>query len=241
MAKLVPSTTKTQYPSTRLTVEFDEAEVKAVVDQLRSVPRGADIALSTAINKTLSTERTAIARRLASTMTAKKSSIDKRLRVRKATRDRLSGRINIRGDIGVSLIGFGAKQTKTGVTAKVFGKRADYPGAFIARGVNTSNDMGPLEAGNKLVFERFGEKRAMKMGRYGPGSIFGTYQSGPNKGKRILRQPLHVLYGPSVAETFRKTPGMQDAALTDINANFRKNVASQVDWLLNRKKSARPT
>jgi hypothetical protein len=240
VAKLVPSTTKTQNPSTRLTIEFEPNEFKAVQEQLLGVPRGADIALSTAINKTLSTERTAIARRLSATMTAKKSSIDKRIRVFRATRDKLSGRINIRGDKGVSLIGFGARQTKRGVTARIFGKSAQYDGAFIARGINRSNSDGPNEAGNKLVFERFGAKRAMSMGRYGPNSIFGKHTRGPRKGQPILRQPISVVYGPSVAETFRKTPGMENQTMTDINANFRKNVQSQVDWLLNRKKSERP-
>jgi hypothetical protein len=220
-------TNKRQYPSTRLKVQIDEAEYQRVSALLMSVPNGARIALSTAVNKTLSTERSAISRRIAATMTAKKSSTDKRVSVRKSTRQNLYGFIRIRGDIGVSLAGFHAKQTATGVTARIFGKAVAVAGAWIGRGLATHTSEGA-----KAVFQREGAKRAMTKGMYGPRSIFGYYARGPKKGQRILRQPIEVLYGPSVADTFRKTPGMQEGALTDIQANLRKNIASQVDWLL---------
>jgi hypothetical protein len=229
-----PSRTKTQFPSMRLSVTIDEAQYQAVQKQLRSVPNGAAIALSTAINKTLRSERTAISRRIAGVMTAKKTSIDKRINVRKATRSNLSGMIRIRGDIGVSLIGFGARQTQSGVTARIFGQTKTFPGMFIARGINNANVNGPSEQGNKLVFERFGEKRAMTTGRYGPSSIFGKYQTGPKQGQRILRQPIKAVYGPSVADTFEKTPGIRDQSLTDVENNLNKNIRSQISWLLNR-------
>jgi hypothetical protein len=224
---IAADTNKRQYPSTRIKIEIDEAEFKRVQSLLMSVPNGARIALSTAINKTLRTERSAISKRIAATMTAKKSSTDKRIKVRPSTRSNLYGFIRIRGDIGVSLAGFFAQQTATGVTVKIFGKTSSVPHAWIGRGLATTKSEGA-----KAVFQRDGEKRAMKKGMYGPASIFGYYSRGPRKGQRILRQPIEVLYGPSVAETFRKTPGMQEGSITDINTNLRKNVASQIDWLL---------
>ena len=211
----------------KIKIEIDEAEFNRVHALLRSVPNGARIAISTAINKTLGSERTAISRRIAATMTAKKSSTDKRINVRPSTREGLYGFIRIRGDKGVSIAGFFAKQNKAGVSAKIFGQAKQFDHAWIGHGLATTKSEGAL-----AVFMRHGEKRAMTAGMYGPRSIFGTYSRGPKKGQRILRQPISVLYGPSVAATFQKTPGMQDGAITDINSNLRKNVASQIDWLL---------
>lgn len=227
MAQITATTNKTQNPSTRIKVEIGEEEYKRVERLLLSVPNGARIALSTAINKTLRTERSAISKAIAATMTAKKSSTDKRVGVVPSTRSKLFGYIRIRGDKGVSLAGFFARQTGTGVTVKVFGKTSTVPHAWIGRGLATEKSEGA-----KAVWLREGDKRPMKKGVYGPNSIFGYYSRGPKKGQRILRQPIEVQYGPSVADTFRKTPGMQERAFTDIRANLRKNIASQVDWLL---------
>lgn len=80
---------------------------------------------------------------------------------------------------GIGLLSFGARQTRTGVTASVFrGKRTLREGAFIARLLN----------GNEQVVRREGAPRVMTKGRY--------------VGKR--RQPLVVEYGPTAAQMLRK-------------------------------------
>lgn len=84
-----------------------------------------------------------------------------------------------RWDRGIGLLNFGARQTRRGVTAAVFrGRRTLEPGAFKAR----------LLGGGVQVVERHGAKRPMKAGRY--------------VGQR--RQPIHVLYGATVAQMLAK-------------------------------------
>jgi hypothetical protein len=221
-------------PSVGIGIYISDADYARAQSLLATVPHGAKIASSTAINKTLATACTQISRSLAEVMTAKKSSIDKRMRLGKSTRENLFGFIKIEDNLGVSLIGFGARQTKTGVTAKIFGKKKDFPHKFIANGImrQGKGDIGAPSQGNKLVFERSGAKRAMTMGRYGPNSLFGKHTRGPRKGQAILRQPLKTIYGPSAAETFRQTPGVSDEALRNISANLQKNLNSQIQWLL---------
>lgn len=76
---------------------------------------------------------------------------------------------------GIGLLEFGAKQTATGLTAKVRkdGSPRVVPHGFIA----------PMLGGNKQATKRDGAKRRMSKGRY--------------KGK--MRQPLKTQYGPSIA------------------------------------------
>lgn len=80
---------------------------------------------------------------------------------------------------GIGLTNFTARQLRRGVTAtELRGKRSLREGAFLAR----------LLGGGIQAVERYGAKRVMTTGRY--------------KGKR--RQPLEVLYGPTVAQMLRK-------------------------------------
>ena len=102
-------------------------------------------------------------------------------------RDRLLARTSADGlrligkSRGLSLINFGARQTRTGVSSQILrGQRDVDAGAFIA----------PLLGNNRQAVERVpGEpKRRMTRGRY--------------VGR--MRQPLHLLYGPSVAQMLQK-------------------------------------
>lgn len=221
-------------PSFRLNITIDDAEYRRVEQLLTAIPKGAEIAFSTAINKTLRTQRTGISRTLAALLGARKSGIDARMGVFRASRKRLSGTIVIRGGRGVSLIAFGARQNKKGVSARIFGQRIQHPHAFITHGINNTISTQPtaLVQGNKLVFERFGAKRAMNAGRYGPDSIFGKIRRGPRKGQAVQRQPLVVIYGPNLADVFRKEPGVADKAIRETDQLLTKNIQSQVDWLL---------
>ena len=84
---------------------------------------------------------------------------------------------------GIGLINFGARATSKGVTVAIRkgkGARSIKKGAFMA----------PLLGGedNRHVAQRFGDKRPMKKGSY-----IGQ-----------IKQPLRVMYGPTVAQMLRR-------------------------------------
>lgn len=94
---------------------------------------------------------------------------------------------------GIGLLNFGARQTRTGVTASIKkGKRTLEPGAFIATGLG----------GNRQVFMRTGVKRRMQKGRYA--------------GR--IREAIEALYGPSVAQMLKhgERPQRLEAAVQPI-------------------------
>lgn len=101
------------------------------------------------------------------------------LRERLLTRTDTAGLRLIGKSRGMGLINFGARQTRAGVSSQVLrGERDVDAGAFLA----------PLIGNNLHAVERYGAKRRMTRGHY-----IGQ-----------LRQPLSVLYGPSVAQMLQK-------------------------------------
>ncbi len=191
-----------------ITAKMSNLEYRALMWRLASVPHGAATAIYTALNKVVAYGRTHVAEAVAKEMTARITSVKKRITVRKASSHRLYAAIDLHGEHGVSLIGFRARQTKAGVNATIFGKRQAFPHAFIARGLNDQ----------RQVFKREGEKRIMKAGHY--------------KGRR--KQPLVVLKGPTVPEVFDETPDLADGILAELDDRFRTQLDSQVQWLLKR-------
>lgn len=104
---------------------------------------------------------------------------------------------------GIGLRNFGARQTRRGVTSAIFrgSPRSLDEGAFMA----------PLLGGGVHAVQRFGAKRPMTKGRY--------------LGQQ--RQPLAVLYGPTLAQMLRK--GRRPERLADYARNVLR---TEVDRLL---------
>jgi hypothetical protein len=194
----------------RFELDIDEAKFKELQRVLADIPNGARIAASTALNKTAVTGRKLLYRAISKQTSAATTSVAKRISIRKATHQRLEAVLILSGKRGLSLSAFHPKQTPTGVTVTMYGGEVDFPHAFIAKGLS----------GNRLVFERYGDKRKMQAGRY--------------KGK--IRQPIHPQYGPTVVDIYEKTPGLATTALKNIRETLDKNIQSQVDWLLKRGK-----
>lgn len=110
-------------------------------------------ALSRTINRTLTTGRTQASRDIRSNYRIKKSDLDRKLKVYKASKVNLHGRINAYG-VPISLNYFRPLQRKLGTSVNVSGKRRMIKHAFIAamppRDV-TGRLQGP---GRKAVFMR---------------------------------------------------------------------------------------
>lgn len=118
-------------------------------------------AAARAINRTLSQVKTGAVRELkdeiGQTTGLTSTGIKKSIREFRATWRRLYGSLTPSGR-ALPLIGFGARQTKAGVTAKAWGKRKAYKGTFIAK----------MPSGHKGVFKRTSKKRTPIKELYGP-------------------------------------------------------------------------
>lgn len=204
-------------------IKADPAKLAEVHGFLSELPDKIALAERDALNKSMAHGRSVAATDLASLMTARKGDINKRLNQLKATKSRLSTTLIIRGGIGVNLIGFGARQTKAGVTARIFGQRQAFPGAFITRSVlNSAFNLGA--SGPEFVAKREGDKRKMTRGVYASRVIL----HGPRAGQPILRQPLQAQRGPTVADTWEKTPGIAEHTVNETNAAIPANLDRQV-------------
>lgn len=177
-------------------------------------PFKARIAGRDALNRTMEQVRTITTTALAGTMGTKKSSIMTRVRVFEATVDDLSSSMKLSGKRGLNLANMGARQTKAGITVRIYGSPVKLPHAFLAPGLG----------GTKSVFIRDGNKRAMVKGKYAGRKIV----HGPRAGQPLLRQPLETQYGPNVADEWRYTPGMQNITADAINAFLPKNIKQQM-------------
>ena len=108
---------------------------------------------------------------------------------------------------GINMIAFKAKPTPTGVHSTV----GDVAHAFIATGLSE----------NKLVFKRTGVKKIMTKGKY--------------VGR--LREQIQGVIGKSASELFKFIPGAVQEVQAELEIEMKKNLQSQIDYLLNRKKA----
>ena len=74
--------------------------------------------------------------------------------------------------------------------------------------------------GGKPIFARYGAKRTMTKGK--------------QKGK--VRQPVYKLYGPSARKSVEQTPGMLQRIMGDLQETLRRNVDSQINRFMQRRK-----
>lgn len=215
-----------------ITIRPDPAQIVKVANELRDIKNGVARAMAPAINKTLGKAQTTLITGLTDLLTAKRGNIvgkgaTKRIRIIKATPDHLTGRIQIL-QRPIGLINFQVKDTrgkKRGFNKKGSGGgviaqlRKDeppivLPNAFIAVGLSD----------NKHVFARFGVKRRQ-----------GKAHFAPNVGR--LAQPIRSFKGLSLHEVWKDSPRLRGQVQGRIDSEFPKDVSSQVDRLLQRKKT----
>ncbi|WP_277187662.1 phage tail protein [Caballeronia sp. BR00000012568055] len=166
-------------------------------DEIRAIVR--------ALNKTAAQARTGASKAVrASGYNIKASAIKKSFSIERATPGRLSVTLRATG-APVTLINYGATQTKRGVSVRVKNGRKLLRHAFIATMPN----------GHKGVFERegTGHKLITKNGR--------SYMSG---------LPIRELYGPSIPDAL-SNDAVQKALAQTIADKYPAILAHELAWL----------
>jgi hypothetical protein len=164
-----------------LTIKIDTSQIQRLQQLLHKLGDQAPTAIRRAVNWTGERAHTRVLRALQEQTGAKQKSIRKYLFKRPALPGRtIVYRIIARAP-AISLKEFDPRQQRSGVKASPWRRRHLFPHTFI------SSAMGDH------VFVRHGAKRIMSKGRYA--------------GK--MRQPLHKLWGPSLANELVRNQSKQ--------------------------------
>ena len=205
---------------------------------LEAMPSALAKAVDESMNEAIKAGREVAAQDLSREMTASKSSVMRRLSLKKADAYNPGAALIIRGGRGVNLAGFSPEPSKPnkkgggrptdGVSVREFGHRQVYARSFVVIGLH----------GNKLVAvdDLSRGKVTPAAGTYEPG---GPYYAGrktvPGPGharQTIKRRHIKSLYGKTVAETWVNTPGIEGRTTSAVVNALDSAVDKQIDKAL---------
>jgi len=217
-----------------LSLTVSDAQVAALVADLGEIPKGVPKAIVGAINKTLATGRSLVVKRLTKELALKQKVIRDTIGIRKATYDTKRGVITISRK-GISLMQFSpipavpAYEHKVALIRKLVQKGQGIEKLRLPAGVS--------------VRVRPGKPREILKGTYvakmRSGHV-GVYERRRTGGKRAPRLPIQERFGPTPEGVFSHAPGVAADVMSQLGATLQKNLDSQVDRLLDRKKADRP-
>lgn len=195
---------------TGVSVSVNDAQRRDLEETLAHIKNGAARALTVGINRTGTTGKSRITRRLTSILALKRKQIADVIKWAKANFDTLEGKIII---------------NRKGIPLYEFSPRPTQPGKTKAAGVSVKVKK---QEPRKVLAHTFIAQ--MKSGHVG---IFERRGRG---NKRSPRLPIDERFGPTPLGVFANAPGVAQEELSALGDILRKNVASQVDRLLNRRK-----
>lgn len=146
-----------------LFVTLDASAFERLGNQIGAAGKNAPLALARAINHTGAKARTQMVRALVPQTGLKRKTIVKALRESKASPGALTYAIRSHGG-NIRLKHFSARETRQGVSAAPWGKRAIYPHTFMKAAWFPNRVTKP--GWNGQVFERTGSKTKTGMARF---------------------------------------------------------------------------
>lgn len=211
-----------------ITLSPDAATFAAVQTELASIANGANKAFATAINRTLTTVRSRVAKRLAKTInlpagnasTPDEGTVSGFIDVQKASSGGTGGAANLEGAVSI---------TGKPISLMLFKPTPSQPGPTRVAGVSVLTRRGKARELLKHTFVA-----RMKSGHTG---VFERMGRG---NKRVRRLRIQERFGPTPYGVFENAPGIAEEILADAGDVLEKNILSQVDRLLDRSKADRP-
>lgn len=196
-------------PDFSFELQPDPADIKRALLSLRSIPNGHKRAMSGAINRTLQHGRTLIKKEIMAELNVTQKAVMRNITVRKGSPSSPGGSIKV-SRTPIKLGEYHHKKVAEGVSVKVRkSKGAEViKHAFIAT----------MPSGHTGVFKRFPDAKAKKVMTA--------------KGWRWHGLKIKELYGPTVVGVLAGKPGVAQKIQKDLEADFGKNLNSQVSRLL---------
>jgi len=126
-------------------IEFNKAQVKLVKKTLGNIKKGAPTVIRRAVNKTATQAKTLASKEIRKVVNLKAKLVGQHIVINRANFKSLTARMKISGK-PISLLEYGARQTKTGVSVRVRkGRKIEkHKSHFIAK----------MKSGHRGVFER---------------------------------------------------------------------------------------
>ena len=155
--------------------------MKKAIRDIGNVPKKyVQKAMVTALNKVGAEVVTQAKRELKDATGLKAGTVAKKMTKDKARRNDETYTIRIKSRY-LNLIEFNARQTKKGVSAKAWGKRKNYRGAFIGRGQNS---------GKELVFKKVRDSKRIK-------AVYGA-----SLPREFVRQDMEKIFNKKIKTRF---------------------------------------
>ena len=195
-------------------IEIDRAQLSRLHREFGAMPATVTRILVRSINRTAATGKTRAKRRLSKMVGLTQKIIEPFIGVEKASPSKLSGAVVIKNK-RFSLMIFRAKQTPRGVVYKSATGQKLIPGAFIAT----------MPSGKRDVFKRAdtGTRREKRK----------------RNGKKYKTElPIKKQKGPALVEVLTNAQGVVDEEQRDLADILRKNVNSQIQFMLVRRAEA---
>lgn len=207
-----------------ISLSINPAQMRDLQETLAGVRNGIPRVISGAQNKTIKTGESRIVKDLAKMINLpqgspsaqrrdlKRGTSQKFIRdyisVKKSNQETLLAEIRFKRK-GIPLFAYKPIQKKAGVSVK---PRKDKP-----RQVLKNTFIATMGSGHRGIFER---------------RRLGSKSSGPRHG----RLPVDERYGPTILGVYEGSPGLAAALEAEIHTIYDKNLASQVDRVLQRRK-----
>jgi hypothetical protein len=198
-----------------ITVTVDRAKLNELVSKFDHFPALKRKALSSSINRALTSGRTIIRRQIQKELNVSTEAVQRTIGIRGATEASPGGSIVVSRK-PTPLMAYHPTQTRNGVHVRVRKGRGveTLPLAFIAK----------LASGHIGVFVRYGPRVAPTKGRYS-GKIA---RRGPHKGEPILRQKIKEVYGPTIAGHLAGKPGLLQDVADEMGSVLLVRLQSQI-------------
>ncbi len=203
-----------------LEIKFDEQRLKEIQRLLREIPNALPKVMSRGINRTTTSARAEIVKRIAAEITLKQKVIKKSIRTEKATITRWMAKI---------LLGLAALGIKAGT--HLGRKEGRVPLIYFKASQRKKGK-------RKLTYQiKPGEKESFS-GK--PLPFIATMKTFRGVFRRVGKErfPVEHIYGPSVGGVFEGTAGIAAEVQQSAGEKLEKNIDQQIAFQLSRRRTA---
>ncbi len=196
-------------------LKLDERQWHHLQEELGEIPANVPKAAAAALNRTAATAATRIRRRLAGVLGMGVRTLGNQVKALKTDKEELTAKVR--------LYNFNFPLAKTKL-------KPSGPGPYLLS--KEQEDPTPVQhapfqvklaQGHLGWFVRYGQKRLMTKGRYGPEGKGKTW-----KKKQPMREPIVELFAPAPRKVWEDTPNLAQEELSALGAVLDKNLDSQI-------------
>lgn len=194
--------------SMEVTIQIDPAQMKALGEDLRSLPGATTRALVAAVNATSRWTHTRMTRSITAQLMLKLKHLKNSVKIEQANKNKISARVFTLGS-RIALFDWGVRPNKV---------------------INTRRVKTPLSYQIRRSTGRKSIQQAFIFRHPATGNLFVMARKGRQ------RFPIRALKGPSITQVLLDTEEIQTVLRSGASEHLNKQIISKIDWLLGRKR-----